>query len=553
MYQTRHCHFRIWIVVLIVAQIVANRISADDRYPLESADTSSPKSTLKSFLEGMHEASLVTQTQGRLTSKPEHEAIRNRILRCLDLSDLAPAVRKSLAKEAAVCLKETLDRIELPPESQWPDSDQVAEQSLTKWTIPHTEIALEKVVDGPRKGEFLFNTITVDRATEFYEIVKARDYISRETATPGFYERFISEPGWMIPVSLLPDWSRTRWLGQAIWQWIGLVLVLLFASALMLWMYMIGRWRAKSMRSNLRRYWITLFFPALAMLVPLIAEYFVVEQLQIFGELVVAISFTLQIILLLAVTVLVVSLGNRLAELLIATPWIEPVGLDAQLVRLACRVLSLIGAVIIVLEGGQRLGISLTTLLAGAGVGGLALALAAQDTLRNILGSMMIMLDKPFKIGERIVAKGFDGTVEDIGLRSTRIRLLTGHQVSIPNEEMAVAEIENIGRRPFIRQSTMIELPSKTASAKIEQALEILREILQDHEGMSDDFPPRVHLSDVGESSIRILMMYWYHPPSYWDFVAFHERVTLQFAQRFESEGIPFAAPALNVYLQQSK
>ena len=172
------------------------------------------------------------------------------------------------------------------------------------------------------------------------------------------------------------------------------------------------------------------------MLVPLTTRYFVVEQLQIYGYLVVVVSFTLHVIFLIALTVLVVSVGSRLAELIIATPWVQPAGLDAQLVRLACRVLSIIGATIVLLEGGQQLGVSLATLLTGAGVGGLALALAAQDSLKNILGSMMIMLDKPFKVGERIIAKGYEGIVEDIGLRSTKLRSLTGHQVSIPNEEL---------------------------------------------------------------------------------------------------------------------
>ncbi|MGB3049656.1 MAG: mechanosensitive ion channel family protein [Polyangiales bacterium] len=202
------------------------------------------------------------------------------------------------------------------------------------------------------------------------------------------------------------------------------------------------------------------------------------------------------------------------------------------------------------LEGGQQLGIPLTTLLAGASVSGLALALAAQDSLKNILGSMMIMLDKPFKVGERIVARGYDGVVEDIGLRSTKIRLLTGHQASIPNEEMARAEIENIGRRPYIRRAATIELPSDTPSAKIKRALEILRNILENHEGMVEDYPPRVFLRDVNEGSLGIFMIYWYHPPEYWDFLAFGERVTIQMSEQFEADGIPFAAPALTVNMQ---
>ena len=462
-------------VLAVFVVLTCGVANADNRFPLESADTSSPRATMQSFLAATHEAFLAVGRDGGRVATAEGRALNIRILRCLDLSQLPPAMRVNLAKEATVCLKEVMDRIELPPETEWPGSDEVAERDIVRWAIPHTDISIVKMKKGPREGEFLFSTETVERATEFYEIVRDRDYVERATTTPAFYLWFLSEPGWMIPNNWIPAWARARWAGQAIWQWSGLTLTLLTGLTVMIAIYWAGRRRATTLRSNLSRYLITLAFPITAMLVPVGAHYFVVEQLQIYGYLVVTVSFALHLIFLFALIVLVVSIGNRLAELLVATPWIQPAGLDAQLVRLTCRVLSIVGAAIVLLEGGSQLGIPLTTLLAGASVGGLAFALAAQDSLKNVLGSMMIMLDKPFRVGERIVAKGYDGVVEDIGLRSTKIRLLMGHQVSIPNEEMARAEIENIGRRPYIRRSTTIELPSQTPSAKIQRALEILR------------------------------------------------------------------------------
>jgi MscS family membrane protein len=312
--------------------------------------------------------------------------------------------------------------------------------------------------------------------------------------------------------------------------------------------YLIGHKRTKAPQTNVARHLMTLAFPVTALLVPVAAGFFVVHQLHIYGYLVVVIEFSLRVVFLFALTIVVIGVGNRVAELIIATPWIQPAGLDSQLVRLACRMLSIVGAVVVLLEGGRQLGVSLTTLLTGAGVGGLALALAAQDSLKNILGSMMIMLDKPFSVGERVVARGYDGVVEDIGLRSTKIRLLTGHQVSIPNEEMARAEIENIGRRPYIRRSTTIELPSDTHPQKIKRALEILRAMLHEHEGMVEQYPPRVFLRDINESSIGINLTYWYHPPDYWKFTAFGERINLRIAEQFEAEKIRFAAPNLTVH-----
>ncbi|GAG86301.1 unnamed protein product, partial [marine sediment metagenome] len=117
------------------------------------------------------------------------------------------------------------------------------------------------------------------------------------------------------------------------------------------------------------------------------------------------------------------------------------------LLRPVKKILNIFVIVMAVLLWLDNIGFNISTLLAGLGVGGLAIALASQDTLKNFIGSIIILLDKPYKIGQRIVVKGHDGIVEEIGLRSTRLRLLNGNQTTIPNEEMARLDIENIGRR----------------------------------------------------------------------------------------------------------
>jgi len=191
----------------------------------------------------------------------------------------------------------------------------------------------------------------------------------------------------------------------------------------------------------------------------------------------------------------------------------------------------------------------LSALLAGLGIGGLALALAAQDTLKNFFGSIMIMLDKPFTVGQRITAGGYDGTVEDIGFRSTRVRTLTGHLVTIPNEKLATDSVENIGRRPSIRRLTNITITYDTPPEKVEKAVSIVREILDNHEGMDPDFPPWVFFNEFNDTSLNILMIYWYFPPDYKAYLDFTERVNLEIMRRFEAEGIEFAFPTSTTYL----
>jgi MscS family membrane protein len=216
--------------------------------------------------------------------------------------------------------------------------------------------------------------------------------------------------------------------------------------------------------------------------------------------------------------------------------------------RTAIRITLVTAAVLFWLD---NIGLKVSTLLAGLGVGGLAVALAAQDTLKNLLGSIMILLDKPYKVGQRIVAKGHDGVVEEIGLRSTRIRLLTGHQTTIPNDEMAKIDIENIGQRPHIRRLTNIGITYDTPPEKIERAVDIILKILDNHEGMDLDFPPRAYFNEYHPYSLNILVLYWYHPADYWGYMEFSQRVNLQIAREFHNEGIKFAFPTSTTYLSQ--
>ncbi|MFH0908351.1 MAG: mechanosensitive ion channel family protein [bacterium] len=190
-----------------------------------------------------------------------------------------------------------------------------------------------------------------------------------------------------------------------------------------------------------------------------------------------------------------------------------------------------------------------TSLLAGLGVGGLAVALAAQETIKNFFGSLVISADRPFEIGDRVVVDGFDGPVEDVGFRSTRIRTLEGHLITIPNGELANKTIQNIGKRPYIRRNTVISVTYDTPPDKVRRALEILRELLRNHEGQQPDLPPRVFFDQFGAASLDLRMLYWYHPPEYWKFVEFGERLNLQILERFNAEGIDFAFPTQTLYL----
>ena len=225
------------------------------------------------------------------------------------------------------------------------------------------------------------------------------------------------------------------------------------------------------------------------------------------------------------------------------------------LVRKTLRVVLLVFGVLFVLKSvfGQDVG----ALLAGLGIVTLAVSLAAQDSLKNLFGSITILGDKPFKIGERIIYGGYDGVVEEIGFRSTKLRTLTGHLVTIPNSKIVNDPVENIGRRPSIRRTLNVTITYDTPRAKIEEAVEIIRNILEEddlrepiHQTIDgNEFPPRVYFNDYNPDSLNIFVIYWYVPPAYWDYLDHAQRLNLRIFEEYEKAGIEFAFPTQTLYL----
>jgi len=202
---------------------------------------------------------------------------------------------------------------------------------------------------------------------------------------------------------------------------------------------------------------------------------------------------------------------------------------------------------------GQDIG----ALLAGLGIAGLAVSLAAQDSLKNLFGSVTIVLDRPFQVGERIIYSGYDGVIEEIGLRSTKLRTLTGNVVTIPNSNIVNDPVENVGRRPSIRRIMNVTITYDTPLEKIREGVEILRNLLEE-EGIrepihatidGDEYPPRVYFNDYNAESLNIFVIYWYAPPVWWDYMDHAQRLNLRIFEEFERAGIEFAFPTQTVYL----
>jgi MscS family membrane protein len=534
-------------------------VAATRRQPQLTRDTTSPRGTLILFLDSMNEIDELLRTRKRLRrTASAYEPVVRQALGCLDDSDLPEYSREFHAAEAAVCLKEILDRTELPPLEEVPGAEAVVvnegTDGIVQWQVPHTELVIARVQEGPRRGAFLFSAKSVQQAPEIYGRIRSRPYrtggIDR---SEGLHEWWLSTPGNPSIAALvdrLPDRFRKRLSGMALWQWVGLCVLVPAALVAMYVALRIGRLRGVEFRErDLPRYWASLCFPLVAMLVPLGVKYAAFEYLTIRGYPLYVLVFAADLVFLLALMLVIAGGCNRVAETIVALPSVRARGLDRQLIRIVGRLAGVVAAVVVFLEGGRYLGFPVTTLLASAGIGGLAIALAGQSLLKGLFGTLTLMLDKPFREGERIVVKGHDGIVEEIGLRSTKIRtFLTNHLVAIPNDQMADSEIENIGRRGHIRRVSDIHIPLDTPRAKVQQAVQAIRSVLQDHEGMDPAHPPRVYFTDFQADAFNIRIMYWYRPANLWDFYACSERINLEIFRLFEQHGIAFSLPLRHSY-----
>ena len=195
----------------------------------------------------------------------------------------------------------------------------------------------------------------------------------------------------------------------------------------------------------------------------------------------------------------------------------------------------------------DNLNIKVTSLLAGLSVGGLAVGLAAQDTLANLFGAVAIFLDKPFHIGDTIKVEDVTGAVEGIGLRSTRIRNTDGHHVTIPNKLMGNAIITNVTRRPTIRTESNLGLTYDTPVEKVKRATVILEEIFRANPKTADLI---ISFNKFADSALNIVVVHVWNGTDGKAHSAEMQALNLQIKQRFDAEKIEFAFPTQTVYLK---
>ena len=221
--------------------------------------------------------------------------------------------------------------------------------------------------------------------------------------------------------------------------------------------------------------------------------------------------------------------------------------LDDQLLPIARKAMRLIIWSTAVVVGLNNAGYNVGALIAGLGVGGLAFALAAKDSIANLFGGLTVILDKPFKMGDRIKMKGYDGTVIEIGLRSTKLQTLDGRKVTIPNADFASDPIENVSSEPNRKVVLNLGLTYDTTPERVERAMEILKEIAANNSSLEE----KVILSFNAFGDFSLNVMFIYYIKSGEDIAGTQTQIDLAILKAFNAEKLEFAFPTQMLYKKE--
>jgi MscS family membrane protein len=205
-----------------------------------------------------------------------------------------------------------------------------------------------------------------------------------------------------------------------------------------------------------------------------------------------------------------------------------------------------------VIYGAQNLNINIVPLITGLGIGGLAFAFAAKDTIENFFGSIAVILDRPFEVGDWVLIGDVEGTVEELGFRSTRIRTFYNSQVTVPNAALVRANVDNYGRRTYRRWKTYIGVQYDTTPEQLLAFTEGIRELVRLHPYTRKDFY-QVWCNDFADSSLNILLYVFFRVPDWATELRERERLFVDIVRLADHLGVQFAFPTRTVHLYREE
>ncbi|MDR3632395.1 MAG: mechanosensitive ion channel family protein [Isosphaeraceae bacterium] len=442
--------------------------------------------------------------------------------RCLDLTEVPDPARQVVGRGLALKLKEVLDRSIFVIFQDLPDSS--VGVPLAAVVHPEGRITAERQVEGARKGQWLFNRGTVRSLDGLYDAFESKPIVpelaaaGRTAAGPAFG---LSPGLWLrhrIPALLRYRVGPAGPFSFGVYQVIGMALLVLLvvpAYRLVVWpltrlFRTLMRWRGVAADDREVAAWVR-------PLGWLAAAWVLVQGVTILDLRLGAAGA------LLAVLVPAFWLAAALAAYQLIDPALKLVAGPAvtqegatTLAAMGFPVVSLVLKILVVACGLAMVltlfDFDVATVLAGLGIGGLAFALAAQDTLKNFFGSLMLIADRTFRVGDLVQIGGNEGVVESVGLRTTRIRGLDDSLLTIPNSDLTTAHVTNFGARRYRRFRTRVTVPYGTPPDRLIQFRDGILDLVRQHAQVRQQ-KYEIAVNDLGACGIEILIQVFFEVP----------------------------------------
>jgi MscS family membrane protein len=492
-------------------------------------ELSNPRATMQTFLAAME-----------AVSKGQKQAI-DQAISTLDLSGVNELIQQSRGKELAIMLYSVIERSK--------------------------KVVLNKIPRKPKQGKYVFAHYS-QGTVEIVQQADGRWLFSSNTIAvlPDILEGLLDVPAKSgadnpkekVPLyirlrSLIPESLKGGFLLEY-WQWLGLFFIVItgsIADKVVAWILARNVTRWKNKHTGFQRLDNHVLRP-----LGLMAMAFI----WWIGLGMMGLPDTALIILSIAVKLLVGLSGvwsaYRLVDVLYALLMHKAQGtanrFDDLLVPMISKSLKVFVTVIGIIFVADNLNVDVTSLLAGLGLGGLAFALAAKDLLGNFFGSVTVLLDRPFHIGDWVVVGDVEGSVETVGFRTTRIRTFYDSVITLPNSTLTNTTIDNMGARRFRRMKTMLGLTYDTPPEKIDAFCEGIRTLIQLHPYMRTEYY-QVYFNQYSAVSLDILVYVFWNTPDWNTELRERHRFLLDILRLAKQLDVEFAYPTQTIYLKQDE
>jgi MscS family membrane protein len=493
------------------------------------AEHASPRATMSTFL-------------GAFYSEPPDLDLA---AACLNLEDIPVEIRPIKGRELAVLLKGVLDRTILIDLSKVPRSSDGGPYTVLK------TVDGEIVIDRGANGEWLFTRETAASLDRLWNGVKDRSVVSgvEVTAPTG-----VTPGTWLR--SSIPESLQFEFLYLEFWQWIGILLIVFVGVVCgRVFSFTVTRLFERWLRRRetvINRQTSVRAIEPLAALVMVFVWGFGIVLLDLPMTFFILYYRVIKVVAVAAAALSAYRFIDVLSDFLTRRAEATKTQYDDMLVPLVRKSLKIFVAAAGLLTVAQVLGSNVTALFASVGIGGLALALAAQDTVSNFFGSLMVILDRPFQVGDWIKTGDVEGTVEEVGFRSTRIRTFYNSLISLPNANLIKASVDNLGDRTYRRWSTRLGIAYDTPPEKIDAFCEGIRELVRKHPYTRKDYY-HVYFNEFGNDSLQILVYVFFFTPDWATELRERHRLGVDIVRLAAELEIEFAFPTQTLYLRREE